>query len=123
VAAAQLQQVAPAALVSSAPADSSSSTVAATTGTAHDHVLTSFATPSVGPAFTHHAANGTDSGGDAGNFRSAWLRDLLLNQNGSTKSHSTSTASKHDDSTSNSGDTDATDECFAMLSSGPVSLL
>jgi hypothetical protein len=127
VAAAQLQEVAPATVVTSSLADSSnpssSTTTSSTTSTAHDHVLAAFASPSGTPTFEHHAANNGAGLGDMEGFRTAWLRDLLLGQTGGGKSDGTSTTTKHGDSTGESGDTDATDECFATLGSGPSASL
>jgi hypothetical protein len=123
VAAAQLQEVAPAAVVTQTLVDSSNSSgstaTGGTTGTAHDQVLAAFAPPSAAPVFEHHAANNGAGSGDAEGFRTAWLRDLLLSQTSGGKSDGTSTTTKHGDSTGESGDTDATDECFATLGSGP----
>jgi hypothetical protein len=117
---AQLQQAAlAAAMASVTPADSSSSnSQAASTSTVHDQVLGTFASPNMAPAFGQHAANSSTSG-DAGSYRNASLRDLLLGQTSGATSHDTTNTTKRTDLTCVACDTDATDECFATLGGGP----
>ena len=56
----------------------------------------------------------------AATIGAAWLHDLLLTTAGGVKSFGSSTSSHHAGSTTDSGDADATDECFASLGGDKV---
>jgi Calx-beta domain len=114
--------VAAALVVTTTPVESSpivaSSTVASTTPTAHEHAFAALVDSPVAAA--HHAGSGFGSASVGGNYRSAWLHDLLLTTAGGVKSFGSSTSSHHAGSTTDSGDADATDECFASLGGDKV---